>query len=195
MGLDVRSVSPSTIPLVFCYVDVSFCLVDASPNFPNATIFNDSPTSGFGGWGDPADDYQITTGALADSFKLAYPVPHGLRRNYTTKYYFTDPFGDGSFVPTDDLWTFFTPASRDALVNGFVGDFMGFQALFESFTVSRSPIDEYDRRAEGREWVGPSTDAIATRVLGSSWRSPPNLWRVRGWLYLPVLNLRFGSRY
>ena len=140
LGLDVGSVGQSTIPLVSCYAHTLLYLVDASPNFPNATIFDDSPTSGFGGWGDPAQDYHITTGALADSFKLAYPVPHGLRRNYTAKYYFTDPFGDGSVVPTDDLWTFFTPAGRDALVNGFVGDFQGFQALFESFTVSRSPI-------------------------------------------------------
>ena len=150
MGLDVGSVGPSTILQVFCYPDILSCLIDASPNFPNATIFNSSPRSGFGGWGDPAQDYHITTGALADSFKLAYPVPHGLRRNYTAKYYFTDPFGDGTFVPTDDLWTLFTPASRDALVNGFVGDFQGFQALFEGMTVSRRPVNDYERRAGGR---------------------------------------------
>jgi len=136
LGLDVGSVDPPTMPLAFCYADIPFYLVDASPNFPNATIFNDSPTSGLGGWGDPADDYHVTTGALADSFKLAYPVPHGLRRNYTAKYYITDAFGDGTYVPTDDLWTLFTPASRDALVNGFVGDFEGFQALFEGLSVS-----------------------------------------------------------
>ena len=137
LGLDVGSVSPSMRLLVFRFADILFYLLDASPNFPNATIFNDSsPTSGLGGWGDPANDFHITTGALADTFKLAYPVPHGLRRNYTAKYYFTDPFGDGTVVPTDDLWTFFTPASRDTLVNGFVGDFEGFQALFEGMSVS-----------------------------------------------------------
>ena len=140
------------IPLVFCYgyADIPFYLVDASPNFPNATIFNDSPTSGFGGWGDPNDDFQITTGALAHTFKLAYPAPHELRRNYSAKYDVTDPFGDGTIAPTDDLWTFFTPASRDALVNGFIGDFEGFQTLFEDLSVSRSPVDGCDRRAEVR---------------------------------------------
>ena len=136
LGLDNGSVGPPTIPLVLCCADILFYLTDASPNFLNATIFDDSPTSGFGGWGDPAQDYHITTGALADNFKLAYPVPHGLRRNYSAKYYFTDPFGDGTPVPTDDLWTFFTPAKRDAAVNGFVGDFKGFQALFEGLFVS-----------------------------------------------------------
>ena len=136
LGLDVGSVGPPTVPLVFCHADTLFNLVDSSPNFPNATIFNDSPTSGFGGWGDPADDHHITTGALTDSFRLAYPVPHGLRRNYTENFYVADPFGDGTYVPPDDLWTFFTPASRDALVNGFVGDFKGFQAQLEGMTVS-----------------------------------------------------------
>ena len=150
LGLDVGSVGQSTIPLVSCCADTLLYLVDASPNFPNSTIFDDSPTSGFGGWGDPAQDYHITTGALADSFKLAYPVPHGLRRNYTANYYVADPFGDGTFVPPDDLWTFFTPASREALVNGFVGDFEGFQTLLEGMSVSRISIDDCDWRAEGQ---------------------------------------------
>ena len=153
MGLDVGSVGSSAIPLVFCYPDILLHLIDASPNFPNATIFNDSPTSGLGGWGDPTQDYHITTGALADSFKLAYPIPHGLRRNYSAKYYATDPFGDGTPAPTDDLWTFFTPASRDALVNGFVADFQGFQALFEGLMVSWSSTNDYDRRPEGQSYT------------------------------------------
>ena len=139
LGLDDGLVNPSAIPLVFCYADI---FIDASPNFPNATIFDDSKTSGMGGWGNPADDFHITTGALADSFKLAYPVPHGLRRNYTKNYDVADPFGDGTYVPPDDLWTFFTPASRDALVNGFVGDFGGFQTLFEGMSVSLSSVHD-----------------------------------------------------
>lgn len=111
-------------------------LTDANPNFPNATIFNDSPTTGFGGWGDPTNDYQITTGAFVKDFELAYPVPHKLRRNYTDRGTNPDPFGDGTPPAPLPFWNYFTKASKDALVNGFVGDFEGFHALFEGPTVS-----------------------------------------------------------
>lgn len=113
-------------------------LVDASPNFKNSTIFNDSPKTGFGGWGDPANDYQITTGAFVKDFDLVYPVPHKLRRNYTERGTNPDPFGDGTPASPLALWNYFTKESKDTLVNGFVGDFEGFHTLFESTTVSQS---------------------------------------------------------
>ena len=127
---------PSTV-LMFCCT-----FIDASANFPNATIFSDtSAETGLGGWGDPNNDYQLTDGGFSN-FQLAYPAPHRLRRQYSARFpNITDPFGDGTPVPTDDLWTYFTPASRDALVNGFVADFPGFQGLFESLSVSLSSIE------------------------------------------------------
>ena len=114
-----------------------FSFVDASPDFANATIFNDSPTSGFGRWGDPADDYQITTGAFADNFEVVYPVPHKIRRNYTARSVNADPFGDGTPPAPDALWNYFTPASQKALIQGYVGDFEKFQTQFEGTVVSR----------------------------------------------------------
>ena len=114
----------------------TLCLIDASPSFENATFFNDSPTSGFGGWGDPADDYQITTGAFAHNFDAVYPVPHRIRRNYTARGSGSDSFGDGTYFTTDPLWNFFTPASQEALVRGYVGDFGGFLTKILSTSVS-----------------------------------------------------------
>jgi len=111
-------------------------LTDANPNFANATIFSDSPTTGFGGWGDPTNDYQITTGAFVKDFDLFYPVPHKLRRNYTERGTNPNPFGDGTPPAPLPFWNYFTKASKDALVNEFVGDFEGFHALFEGSTVS-----------------------------------------------------------
>jgi len=115
-----------------------FHLTDASPNFPNATIFDNSPTSGFGGWGNPSDDYQITTGAFAEDFQVVYPVPHKIRRNYTAGSTNSDPFGDGTPPAPDALWNYFTPESQKALVNGYIGDFQAFQTQFEGPVVSRS---------------------------------------------------------
>lgn len=105
--------------------------LDASADFPKATIFDDSPTSGFGGWGDPTKDYEITTGAFANDFDLVYPVPHKIRRNYTERSLNPDPFGDGTPPAPDALWNYFTPASLESLISGHIGNFEGFQTQFE----------------------------------------------------------------
>ena len=136
LGLDVGSVNPPVIPPVFSYANILLYLIDAGPNFVNSTIFNDSPDSGFGGWGNPADDYQITTGAFVNDFLPVYPVPHKIRRNYTAVSLGGDIFGDGTPSAPNPFWTYFTPASVNALVQGHAGDFEGFQAEFESTTVS-----------------------------------------------------------
>ena len=118
--------------------NTDFYFADAGPNFQNATIFNDSPTSGFGGWGNPADDYQITTGAFAENFTVAYPVPHKIRRNFTGASGNPDPFGDGTPSAPGAIWNYFTPASQQALVSGYVGDYQSFQTQFEGPLVSQS---------------------------------------------------------
>jgi hypothetical protein len=138
LGLDFRSVSFAVVspaPSQTDDVDTGRP-VDASPDFTNATIFNDSPTSGFGGWGDPANDYQITTGAFAKDFEVAYPVPHMIRRNYTSRSANPNPFGDGTPPAPDAFWNYFTRESQDTLINGYIGDFEGFQTQLEGPVVS-----------------------------------------------------------
>jgi hypothetical protein len=142
--------------------------IDASPDFVNATIWDDSPTSGVGGWGDPNNDFEISTGAFAEDFPLTYPVPHNLRRNFTQRAFVTDPFGDGTPPAPLDFWNYFTQDRVDLLVDGFVGDFVGFHALFESTTVSRS----------SEAMIGCSADAVHFHVLGFSWPGPRDCWRV-----------------
>ena len=95
-------------------------ITDAS-NFQNSTFWDPDTTSGVGGWGDPDDDDQITDGAFADDFLLSYPSPHRLRRRYTP----TNPSNPDVLLTSE-----FTPESQVAMVNGFVGDFSGFQAWF-----------------------------------------------------------------
>ena len=95
-------------------------MVDAS-NFQNSTFWDPDTTSGVGGWGDANDDDQITDGAFADDFIVSYPSPHRIRRRYTP---------NPSDNPNELLTNRFTPESQAAMVNGFVGDFIGFQARF-----------------------------------------------------------------
>ena len=154
-------------------------LADASPNFTTATIFNDSPTSGFGGWGNPSDDYQITTGAFANDFELAYPVPHRIRRNYTVRSLSADPFGDGTAPAPDDFWNYITPESQKQLINGYVGDFEGFQMILEGSTVSRSSeVMTAIYMWDGGHTTGDSADAVYCYVLGRPRCDPPDARRV-----------------
>lgn len=95
---------------------------DAS-DFENSDIWDPDPVSGIGGWGNPDDDYQITSGAFANDFSLVYPSSHRLRRHYTPTV--SGPNG------TVALASLFTPESQIALVNGYVADFIHFQQHLE----------------------------------------------------------------
>ena len=107
----------------------------------NSDLFDDSH-SGVGGWGDPANDYEISTGGFKDLI-VAYPTPHHIRRNFTL-FPFANPVsdiftGDPTAPPyPSDLMvnTTFTKEEVDNLVNSFEGDFIGFQAYIEAMIVS-----------------------------------------------------------
>jgi len=91
-------------------------------NFQNSSFWDPDTTSGVGGWGDPNDDDQITDGAFADGFLVSYPSPHRLRRRYTPT---------TSDNPNELLTNTFAPENQVAIVNGFEGSFIGFQARLE----------------------------------------------------------------
>ena len=96
-------------------------MTDAS-NFQNSTFWDSDPVSGVGRWGDANDDNQITDGGFANDFTLSYPSPHRVRRLYSPT---------AREMPGVLLSDSFTPESQAAMVNDFVGSFIGFQARFE----------------------------------------------------------------
>ena len=110
-------------------------ILDAA-DFYHATIFDPDPKSGFGGWGDPTDDYQITTGGFGKDFLVAYPVPHRPRRNFTLQPFLgaplPPPFTDQPMINTS------SPKARTKhLLDSYDGDYKSFQAYFEApFIVS-----------------------------------------------------------
>ena len=108
-------------------------------------MFSDSKTSGFGGWGDPANGYHITTGAFAEDFEVVYPIPHTIVRNYTETGAATPP------TPSI-LWERFTPAAREAVVQGFIGDFVGLQAQVQGPPVSCSFTSHHWPRPTRSGW-------------------------------------------
>jgi len=110
-------------------------------------MFDDSP-SGVGGWGDPANDHQISTGGFKD-LVVSYPVPHHIRRNFSlfplANSEFPNLFAGDSMAPPlpADLMinTTMTKENVDKSVNGFEGDFIGFHTFVESLGVSSvSPL-------------------------------------------------------
>jgi tyrosinase len=110
---------------------------DDAKDVEHSAIFSDTdPKSGIGGWGDPEQDYEVHAGALgADSgFRLNYPNNHPLRRNYSNQPWIpfdgVIPFFPDPYAKVNET---FTPEKVEALINGFVGDYEGFQAEFEAW--------------------------------------------------------------
>jgi len=111
-----------------------------APNFFESSFWKDSdPESGLGGWGDPDADYSVSEGGFRN-FRLSYPSPHILRRNFTLQpfanlkipqeiaMFFPHPLvqGNSSFSATEIEELLETPA----------GDFRTFQTMLEGFQVS-----------------------------------------------------------
>ena len=107
----------------------------------NSSIFDPSPTSGLGTNGDPNNDYQIFDGGFSSDFHVSYPAPNKVRRNFNPQPWITLPprFADGiqdpAYQPYKFANTSFDKEEVNKLVNGFVGNFEGFQTYFEAFQV------------------------------------------------------------
>ncbi|KAJ7069537.1 Di-copper centre-containing protein [Mycena amicta] len=121
--------------------------VQDSKDVFHSTMFTDSdPKSGLGGWGDIANDIQVPNGGFSNtsSFKLTYPSPHTLRRNFNLQPFLGFDVALPGFVTASEAQTdanaTFTPAERNKLVNGFVGDYKGFQAYFEGFVGAHGAV-------------------------------------------------------
>ena len=101
-------------------------------DFYHATIFSDSDYDGLGSWGDPNDDFQISTGGFKN-LTFAYPIPHRIRRNYTLHFPpgFPGPTGLPPADPTLMLNTTFTTDVVNSVVSSFTGDYVSFQATLE----------------------------------------------------------------
>lgn len=96
-------------------------------------MFSDSDYDGLGSWGDPKNDFQISTGGLKD-VRLAYPIPHRIRRNFTLD--FPPGFPTPSGLPPPDLSlmlnTTFTREVVNSVLNSTAGDYVNFQVTLEN---------------------------------------------------------------
>ncbi|EPQ57105.1 Di-copper centre-containing protein [Gloeophyllum trabeum ATCC 11539] len=110
-----------------------------APDFQNSDFWKDpDPVSGLGGWGDPSKDYAVTDGGFA-GFRLSYPTPHVLRRNFTLQPHLSLP---RPYAPDPELYAneTFTAAEVEKMVTGFKGDMIGFQRYLGAFTGSHNSL-------------------------------------------------------
>lgn len=95
--------------------------------------FFDTSSHGVGGWGDPNNDFQISTGSFKDVIR-AYPIPHHIRRNYTIRPYLGDPNAPAdlqSYMINQTM----TKEALDYVLTSFDGDFLSFDAFLESVSL------------------------------------------------------------
>ncbi|KAJ7282861.1 Di-copper centre-containing protein [Mycena rebaudengoi] len=105
-------------------------------NFRESTLFNDSdPESGLGGFGDPSSHFTVVDGAFSasSSFQPSYPYPHRIRRNFAEfpNMRFLFPIPGFVWDETRPANASFTKAEINRMINGYVGDYTGFQAILE----------------------------------------------------------------
>jgi hypothetical protein len=103
----------------------------------HSAMFDNDSVSGLGGWGNPDDDSQITTGGFKD-ITVAYPSRHRIRRTYTLQPLGNlpnQPFANDPQAPPVDPTIMvngsFTKSNYDHALNGFLGNFTGFHAYVE----------------------------------------------------------------
>jgi len=117
------------------FIDISLENVDAA-DFYHASIFDDlDPHSGLGGWGDPLTSYAVQDGPFSD-FRLTYPYPHNLRRNFTLRPNINDGYAY-HIIPDKMANVSFSLSAVNELVEGYKGDYRGFQKEFERAQVKQ----------------------------------------------------------
>ncbi|KII86666.1 hypothetical protein PLICRDRAFT_113415 [Plicaturopsis crispa FD-325 SS-3] len=110
-----------------------------APDFEFGSIWDDDPESGLGGWGDPENDYAITTGGFATNFTLSYPIPHPMRRKFTLRPYVGQ---DPTIYPEPELAANATITGElmDNLVKGYKGAYREMSVYFDRIEGPRTAV-------------------------------------------------------
>ncbi|KAL0956668.1 hypothetical protein HGRIS_002799 [Hohenbuehelia grisea] len=116
--------------------------MDAFDVYNSPVVQDDNPYTGVGSWGDSTTDYEVPSGPFGASstFRLSYPCPHVLRRKYELHPYLHSLQPEFLRDPHLAVNTTFTVEKMIYLMNGFDGDYKGFQKFFEDFQGAHSGI-------------------------------------------------------
>ncbi|KAG6901452.1 hypothetical protein C0995_011748 [Termitomyces sp. Mi166 len=138
---------------------------DAS-DFYNSSIFAEpDPESGLGGWGNPNTDARVLNGAFSHTsgFRLSYPYPHTLTRNFTLRPFLDYPEAETWHVIRDKMANVScSPQSIEKTINGWIGDYRGFQYDLEAIQVRHKGVSPL-------HFVDLATDRLHTSLFIASW--------------------------
>ncbi|CAE6395636.1 unnamed protein product [Rhizoctonia solani] len=129
-----------------------------------SAIFSTDSATGLGGFGDPLQDYRVTTGGFSN-MTVAYPIKHNIRRQFTLF-----PYLDWYWLqrPNEAANITITKAYVDAAINGYVGDFVGFQNATEKAQAFHPNI----HMLMGGDMAGTCPTAAGSSCVGGSTWTP-----------------------
>lgn len=133
-------------------------------SFNTSTMWDADPTSGLGGWGNSSNDYSISDGGFSN-MQVAYPIKHTIRRQYTPFPYLTWWWVPR---PTEGAAVGIQESYVDAAINGYEGDFIGFQNATEKAEAFHANI----HMIMGGDMAGTCPTAAGSSCVGGSTWTP-----------------------
>ncbi|QRV83597.1 tyrosinase [Ceratobasidium sp. AG-Ba] len=133
-------------------------------SFNTSAIWDPDPISGLGTWGNAANDWTITNGGFA-KMNVSYPITHNIRRQYTPYPYLTWWW---VARPQEAAAETIKQSYVDAAINGYVGDFRGFQNATEKAQAFHPNI----HMIMGGDMAGTCPTAAGSTCQGGSTWTP-----------------------
>ncbi|KAH7330593.1 Di-copper centre-containing protein [Rhizoctonia solani] len=133
-------------------------------SFNTSAMWDGDSTSGLGGFGDPNNDYYLTNGGFKD-MQVSYPIKHTIRRQYNPFPYLT-----WWWVPRPEEAAVvgMQQSFVDAAINGYEGDFMGFQNATEKAQAFHANV----HMIMGGDLAGTCPTAAGSTCQGGSTWTP-----------------------
>ncbi|ELU40816.1 Tyrosinase domain-containing protein [Rhizoctonia solani AG-1 IA] len=136
-------------------------------SFNTSAMWDSDPTSGLGGFGDPNNDYYVNNGGFKD-MKVSYPIKRGIRRQYTPY-----PYLSWWWVPRpqEAAVVGMQKSFVDDAINGYEGDFMGFQNATEKAQAFHANV----HMIMGGDLAGTCPKAAGSTCQGGSTWTPSDV--------------------
>ncbi|CAE6450660.1 unnamed protein product [Rhizoctonia solani] len=133
-------------------------------SFNTSAMWDSDPVSGLGGFGDPNNDYYLKDGGF-QNMKVSYPIKRGIRRQYTPY-----PYLAWWWVPRpqEAAVVGMQKSFVDAAINGYEGDFMGFQNATEKAQAFHANV----HMIMGGDLAGTCPAAAGASCIGGSTWTP-----------------------
>lgn len=133
-------------------------------SFNTSAMWDADTTSGLGTFGDPNNDFYVNNGGFSN-MQVAYPIKRKIRRQYTPFPYLTWWWVPR---PTEAAAEGLKQSYVDAAINGYEGDFIGFQNATEKAQAFHANV----HMIMGGDLAGTCPTAAGSSCVGGSTWTP-----------------------